>query len=164
MTFPNLILIVAGTLTGLFAGLLYAFSVAVVPGLRAASAKAHIEVMQAINVGIENPVFFLSFMGPIFLLPLAAYLHRGQPGAGLLVLAALLHIVGGCAVTIAGNLPLNAKLAKIKASALSEAEADKVRRDFQRPGSAWMKLHAVRTLSATAALACVIAGALQMAR
>jgi hypothetical protein len=30
-------------------------------------------------VKIENPVFFLSFFGPIVLLPLAAFLHWGQP-------------------------------------------------------------------------------------
>jgi uncharacterized membrane protein len=138
-------------LSGLLAGLLYAFSVAIVPALRSIKGTEHIAAMQAINDKIKNPVFFLSFLGPALLLPLAAFLYRDNAQFGLLVIAAVLHIVGAIGVTGAGNIPLNEKLDKIDVSTLSEAEADQIRNEFQGAGSAWMRFHMVRTLASIAA-------------
>ena len=155
MPFEDLVLIVGGTLTGLLAGVFYAFNVAFVPALRSVKGTRHIAVMQAVNVKIENPVFFLSFFGPTFLLPLAAFLYRGMPQFGLLIAASILHIVGSNGVTIAGDIPLNNKLNKIDVEQLSEAEADQIRTDFQRPGSPWMNYHNIRTLAAIGATVLV---------
>lgn len=155
MSLENIVLVIGGTLTGLMAGLLYTFNVAVVPALRSLKGTQHIAAMQAINEKIKNPVFFLSFFGPTLLLPLAAYLHRGTSEFPLLVAAALLHILGANGVTIIGNIPLNEKLDKIDASQLSDAEADSIRTAFQGPGSPWMRWHTVRTLAAIAATALV---------
>jgi uncharacterized membrane protein len=155
MTLANIVLVAAGTLTGLLAGLLYAFSVAVVPALRAIKGTAHISAAQAINVKIINPVFMLSFLGPVVLLPLAAFLHRDTPQFAPLVAASILDIIGAVGVTVAGNVPLNEKLDKIDVSKLSEAEADQIRNDYQGPGSPWMRFHTIRTLAATAATALV---------
>ncbi|MCI0397489.1 MAG: MerR family transcriptional regulator [Chloroflexi bacterium] len=88
-------------------------------------------------------------------LPLAAVLHWGGPQFPLLAAAAVLHIIGANGVTVAGNIPLNNKLAKIEVSQLPEAEADQIRKEFQGPGTPWMRLHAVRTLAAIAATALV---------
>lgn len=156
MSLENILLVVSGTLTGLFAGLLYAFSVAVVPGLRAIKGAQHIAAMQAINEKIKNPIFFLSFLGPTILLPVVAYLHRDTPQFPLLLAAALLHILGGNGVTIGGNLPLNDRLAQVNPDQISEAEADQIRSDFQHPGSPWMRFHAARTLATAAATALVL--------
>lgn len=153
--FEDIVLVVGGTLTGLFAGLLYAFNVAFVPALRQLKAKAHIAAMQAINRKILNPVFFLSFFGPAILLPLAAFLQRGGAQFGLLAAATILHIAGGIGVTIAGNVPLNEKLDKVDVGCISEAEADKIREEFQGPASSWMRLHNLRTLAAIVATALV---------
>lgn len=155
MTLENLVLVIGGTLTGLFAGLLYAFNVAIVPALRSIKGTSHIAAMQAINAKIKNPVFFLSFFGPTLLLPLVAYLHRGTAEFPLLVAAAALHIIGGNGVTIAGNIPLNERLDKVDSGHLSEAEADQIRAEFQGVGSLWMRFHNVRTLAVTAATALV---------
>jgi uncharacterized membrane protein len=164
MTFENIVLIIGGTLTGLLAGVFYAFNVAVVPALRRLKGKEHIAAMNAINDKIKNPVFFLSFFGPTILLPLAAYLHRAEASFPLLVAAALLHIVGSNGVTVAGNIPLNEKLDKVDVNQISDSEADQIRQDFQGPGSAWMRLHAVRTLAAIAATALVFIVCLIKAR
>lgn len=160
MLFEDIVLVVGGTCTGLLAGVFYTFSVAIVPALRSLKGTQHIAAMQAINVKIENPVFFLSFFGPTFLLPLAAFLHRSTPQFGWLVAASVLHIVGSNGVTIAGDIPLNNKLDKIDVEHLSEAEADQIRTAFQRPWSPWMNFHHLRTLAAIAAtilvfLACL---------
>ena len=90
MKLEDIVLVVGGTLTGLLAGVFYAFSVAFVPALRSIKGTQHIAAMQAINVKIENPVFFLSFFGSTILLPLAAFLHRSGSQFGLLVAAAVL--------------------------------------------------------------------------
>ena len=151
MTFENSVLVIAGVLTGLHAGLLYDFSVDIVPALRSIKGTAHIAMMQAINVKIENPVFFLSFFGPIVLLPLSAYLHLGEPQFVWLVAASVIQIVGCDGVTVAGNIPLNSTLAAIDPVTLSEEEADRIRTEFQGPGSRWMRLHTIRTLAAITA-------------
>jgi uncharacterized membrane protein len=164
MTFENIVLVVGGTLTGLLAGVFYAFNVAFVPTLRHLKAKQHIETMQVINAKIKNPVFFLSFFGPTILLPLAAFLNRSTAEFPLLVMAALLHIIGSDGVTIAANIPLNEALDKVDVSQISEAEAEKIRQDFQGPGSSWMRFHAVRTLAATAATALIFIVCLSRSR
>ena len=155
MTFENIVLVVGGTLTGLLAGLLYSFSVAIVPALRSLKATQHIAAMQSINVKIINPIFFLSFFGPVVLLPLAAFLHRGQPGFVLLVAAAIIQILGANGVTMFGNIPLNNELAKVDVTKISEEEADKIRKEFQGPGKPWMRFHTIRTLAAIISTALV---------
>ncbi len=160
MTLETVVLVVAGTLTGLLAGVFFAFNVAVVPSLLSINGKAHIAAMQAINVKIINPIFMLSFLGPIGLLPLAAFLYRDGTAFPYLVAAAVLHIVGAVGVTGVGNVPLNDKLAKVDINAISEAEADKVRLEYQGAGSAWMRWHNVRTVTSIAATALVFVACL----
>lgn len=164
MLVENIVLVLAGTLTALIAGLLYAFNVAVVPALRASKPTHHIAVMQAINTKIKNPVFFLSFMGPTVLLPLAAYLHRSTPEFVLLVAAAVLHILGTNGVTISGNLPLNDKLEQVDVTQLSDGEADRIRQAFQGTGTPWMRCHNIRTLASIAAVALVLVACLSKTR
>jgi hypothetical protein len=71
----------------------------------------------------------------IVLLPLAAFLHWGQPQVAWLLAALVIQIFGCEAATVAGNIPLNNRLATIDASKLSEAQADRIRKEFQGPGS-----------------------------
>lgn len=155
MNFQNGVLVTGGTLTGLLAGLFYAFHVAIVPGLRSATATQHLAAMQGINAKIQNPVFFLSFFGPTLLLPLAAYLHRGKPEFAMLVLAAGLFIVGANGVTMVVHLPLNEEIDKVAVNQISDAEAEPIRTDYQGPDTRWMRWHTVRTLTTTASAALV---------
>lgn len=155
MTVENVVLVASGVLAGLHAGLLYDFAIDVVPSMRKLKAKAHIEMFQAIDKTITNALFFPSFFGPIVLLPLAAFLFRGEPQFPWLVAAAIIQIVGCNGVTVARHLPLNAELAKIDTHKISDAEAEKVRLEFQGPGSKWTRFHAVRTLAGIAATTLV---------
>lgn len=155
MTLENIVLVISGTLTGLMAGLLYTFNVAIVPALRAVKGTQHIAVMQAINTKIQNPVFFLSFFGPTILLPVSAFLHRNTPEFLPLAGAAALHILGANGVTMAGNIPLNNQLDKVDANQIAEGEADRIRTEFQGRGSTWMRWHNVRTIAAILATALV---------
>jgi uncharacterized membrane protein len=157
MSFENVVLVLAGVSTGLHAGLLYDFSVDIVPSMRKLGAKAHIEMFQAIDKTITNPVFFLSFFGPIVLLPLATVLLWGEPQGAWLLIAAVVQIVGCNGATVAGNLPLNAELVKVDTAKISDAEAVKIRQAFQGRGSRWMVFHTIRTIAGTAATALIFA-------
>jgi uncharacterized membrane protein len=57
------VLVVAAVATGLIAGLFYAYSVSVMPDLAGADDHTFVHGMNEINDAIENPVFFLSFLG-----------------------------------------------------------------------------------------------------
>ena len=163
MTLENILLVIGGTLSGLLAGVMYTFNVAIVPALRSTKGTQHIAAMQALNLKIQNPVFFLSFFGPTVILPITAYLHRDTAQFPLLAAAAALHIIGANGVTMVGNIPLNNQLDKVDVNKISEAEADKIREDFQGVGSRWMNLHAIRTLTSTAATALVFIACLMKA-
>jgi uncharacterized membrane protein len=155
MTLQSIVMLVGGLLSALVAGLFADFSLAVVPGLRSLRARQHIEAMQSINRRIINPFFMLSFLGPTILLPAAAVLHWGTAQFLTLVAAALLHIIGVNGITIAGNVPLNNRLAQVSVDRLSEGEAEAVRTDYQGAGARWMRLHNLRTLAAVLMAALV---------
>lgn len=160
MTVENIVLVAGGVLAGLHAGLLYDFSVDVVPSMHKLKPKAHIEMFQAIDKTITNALFFPSFFGPVILLPLAAFLLRDTPQFEWLLAAAIIQIVFCNGATVAGNLPLNAELAKVDTNKISEAEAEKIRQNFQGPGSKWMRFHTVRILAGTIATALVFVACL----
>jgi len=156
--------VVGGVLTGLHAGLLYDFAVDVVPSLRKLKAKAHIEMFQSIDKTITNPVFFLSFFGPIILLPLAALLFRGESPFAWLAAASVIQILFCNGVTMTAHLPLNAELAKVDTSKISDAEAEKIRQTFQGPGSKWVYFHAIRTWAGIVATTLVFMACLSLAK
>jgi uncharacterized membrane protein len=135
---------------------MYTFNVAIVPALRVMRPKEHIVAMQAINIKIVNPIFLFSFLGPAIILPLAAILHNGSVQFPWLVGAAILHIVGIDGVTVAGNIPLNKKLDAVDASQLTDAEAERIRQDFQGRGSMWMRYHNIRTISGIIATVLIL--------
>lgn len=159
----QLVLILSGLFTALVAGVFYAFTVAVVPALRAMQAKAHLVAMQQINLKIENPLFFLSFFGALILLPVAAYLTWGSASFPLVLIATLLYALGGFGATAFGDIPLNNQLARIKVESISDEEAEKIRQDFQGPYRPWMQYHAVRTITSTLAAALMFLACLWLA-
>jgi uncharacterized membrane protein len=56
-------------LSGLVAGLLYAYSCSVNSGLKNLPDAAYLKAMQSINIAIQNPLFFASFLGlPVLLI------------------------------------------------------------------------------------------------
>lgn len=80
MTFENIVLAISGTLTSLLAGLFFGYSVSVIPAFKQLKDGEYVRAMQAINKAILNPIFFISFMGPVLLLPLSTFLALPQPG------------------------------------------------------------------------------------
>jgi uncharacterized membrane protein len=151
---PSLALGAAALTMGLLAGLFYAYSVSVMPGLGQADDRTLVDGMQQINEAIENPVFFLSFLGaPVLILAALVLEHRsGSRQVVRWVGAALVLCVVAIVVTGALNIPLNDDL---KQAGDPERIADiaQARDDFYGPWVAW---NIVRTVASTAALGCLV--------
>ena len=90
-TSSGLVLGAAALTMGLLAGLFYAYSVSVMPGLAQADDRTLVDAMQHINEAIENPVFLLTFFGAPLLAVAALILERRSAALGCLAYALLLH-------------------------------------------------------------------------
>ena len=143
-------LIAATLLTGLSAGLCFTWSNAVTPGIGRLDDLSYLQAFQHMNRAIINPLFLLIFFGPLFLSPLAAILHRAQPGhiLWMLALASALYFGGLVLVTIFGNVPLNEVLDKTNLSNISTEGAKVLRKRFE---SRWNTFHLIRTISSSIA-------------
>ena len=146
----NVMLICTIVLSGLVAGLLYAYACSVNPGLHKLSDKEYLSAMQSINIAIQNPVFFISFMGSLILFPIAAFqLRSGQQAAfNYILIAMILYVAGVFGVTMFANVPLNNRLADFNIAAASQNELAAMRAIFEKP---WNMYHLIRTIASVAA-------------
>jgi len=141
-------------LSGLVAGLFYAYSCSVNPGLKSLSDSEYIRAMQSINVAILNPLFFVSFMGLLALFPLSAYQSYGQGSTFYFLLGAtVIYFIGTFGVTIFFNVPLNDRLAKFPILMATADESSAMRQAFEKP---WNTYHTIRTVAAVVAFGLAI--------
>ncbi|NRQ37128.1 DUF1772 domain-containing protein [Nonomuraea sp. NN258] len=102
--------ILALALNGLMAGVFFAFSTAVMPGLDAAGADHAAASMRGINQKILNPRFLSTFtLAPVASLAggvLMLIAGRTAPAIALLA-AALVYFLGSIVVTAVVNVPMN---------------------------------------------------------
>ena len=160
MTVQTVVLGTTAVTTALIAGLLYAYSCSVNPGLNRLPDASYLAAMQAINRAIQNPVFFLSFLGTLVLLPLSTWLQYSQAGSTrfwLLLLASIVYGIGVFGVTAVGNVPLNETLNAVDLANGSSTELANLRSAFEQP---WNRLHSLRTVASMATLVLVIAACL----
>jgi uncharacterized membrane protein len=157
----GLVLLAATLATGLMAGLYFAFSVAVMPGLGASDDRTFVEAMQRVNVAILNGWFSLAFGGALVLGAIAAALHwrgDGRPALPWIIAGVVLY-AASLVVTMGFNVPLNDKLAAAGDPAKIRDPAA-VREQFE---AAWLRWNVARVLTTTAALGC-LAWALRLGR
>lgn len=154
-------LLASGILTtGLMSGLLYAWSVSVMPGTRRVPDTTYIETMQSINRAIINPAFILPYMGVPALLAGASILQfrAGDNRRGMLLAgAAATYVVGVLGVTIGGNVPLNDSLDAFQLADSNEQAIAERRRSYEKP---WNRWHYLRTAASIGAFALASAAAL----
>ena len=158
------VLILTTTSTALMAGLFYAYSCSVVPGLRLLDDRGYLSAMQSINKAIQNPVFFAPFFGTLVLLPLSTYLgYDKNSGTGfwLIVAASAFYYIGVFGVTVFGNVPLNDGLEKFDLAKASAAAINEQRKAFERP---WNGLNMIRTVSSIAALVLMVVACLRVVK
>lgn len=148
------LLVTAGVLVALSAGLYAAFAYAVMPGLRAADDTTFVGTMRAVNSAIVNPVFAVIFFGgPVFAIAAAIAVYVSGSVWHAAAVGAVLQ-VGTVAITIAGNVPLNNALEADGGADLSAA-----RDAFERR---WTRWNLIRTVTGIAALVALFVAAVQL--
>lgn len=153
-SFQNIVFFLTVLFSGLIAGLMYSYSCSVNNGLKALPDEAYVKAMQSINTAIQNPYFFLCFLGLIVLFPLTAKLSYTQPYFYIWLAATLLYCIGVFGVTIFGNVPLNNQLAAFDSTNASAKEISEMRTAFE---SAWNNYHFIRTIAAVLSFGLTIA-------
>jgi len=141
------VLVLGVTSSGLIAGLFCAFAYAVMPGLHRTDARTLVSAMQKINLAIVNPVFLLLFFGGLVVTASATWVCRHDAIAPWAIAAAVLYLLG-LIVTVAGNIPLNDRLA-------IATDPDTARTAFE---TAWVRWNLVRAILHTAAFTALAAG------
>ena len=102
---------------GLVAGILYAFSSAVMKALARLPAAQGIAAMQSINVVVINPWFMGAFLGTAagcVLVAVISLLRWSGPGAVYLLSGGMVYLIGTILVTMASNVPRNNALAAVE--------------------------------------------------
>jgi len=156
ITFQNVNLVITATTTALIAGLFYAWTCSVIPGLARLSNFEYIRAMQSLNLSIQNPLFFASFLGTALLLPVCSYLHFGQPISTrfwLLLISTAIYLIGVLGVTIFGNVPLNDSLAAFQLDSASVNEIAEARSRFE---NRWNSLNTIRTVASSFSIILII--------
>lgn len=143
----------ATLLTGLNAGVLLAFAIAVLPGLRRAGDVVFVAAMRGVNRAILNGWFLTVFLGAPAVTALAVVLgwRAGEGTPPPWSTAALLLGLVVVGVTAAVNVPLNERLA-------AEPEAGDAATARERFEPRWRHWHLVRTVAAVAAFGALLAG------
>ncbi|MGW6906594.1 anthrone oxygenase family protein [Streptomyces sp. NPDC054940] len=143
-TLAGTVLGAATVAMGLIAGSFYVFACAVMPGLARSDDRVFVEVMRDINEVIQNPVFFLSFLGALVLTGVSAWQVREAPYRGWVWAAATAYALAFF-VTVAFNIPLNDGLK-------GTGDPAALREEFEGPWLAW---NALRAVLATVAVGCL---------
>ncbi len=143
--------LLAATITvALMAGLYYAFTISVMPGLARAGDEVFVAAMRQINRAILNGWFAIGFGGSAVLAAIAAVLHLGDPSLPWII-AALVLYVSTLVVTFSVNVPLNNAL-DASGDPAGSRDAPAVRAAFE---SRWVRWNTVRTLVCVLALGCL---------
>lgn len=155
--FP-IILIVATLLCALVAGLLFAFAIVTMPGIRSLKDGEFIRAFQVMDGVIQNnqPSFMLVWIGSALTLLLAAALGFGQlnlAGKGILLTAVLLYIIGVQLPTGMINVPLNNQLQTLDTGNMTASAQAAARLNFEPRWNQWNK---IRTVVATLVTALLI--------
>ncbi|MES2560395.1 MAG: anthrone oxygenase family protein [Bacteroidota bacterium] len=143
-------------LTGLLAGLFYGYQCSVINGLGALGNKEYLLSFQSIDKYIQNPVFFLSFMGSLIVLPIASYVFYKSGNYDLfpyVITATTIYAIGVFGITAACNVPLNEMLRDFDIQSATENQLQEIRMHFE---TSWNNWHFIRTLASIASFITLI--------
>jgi uncharacterized membrane protein len=142
--------------SGMIGGLLFAFSNFVMRAIAQQTPESGIRSMQAINITIINPLFFLVFLGTALaslILAITALPRLSSPGTIFLLIGCAFYIFGTFGVTMAFNVPLNNRLAVLDPSTTPAAEF------WREYITSWTQWNHVRTIAAILASLLLILSA-----
>ncbi|MGA9870164.1 MAG: anthrone oxygenase family protein [Rhodococcus sp. (in: high G+C Gram-positive bacteria)] len=142
--------VVAAVGTGLTAGVLLAFSVAVVPALSTRPRSEAAATMQVINIVIIAPVFLAVFLGSAVagVVAVVGAIATNDSERLYIGIGTAVYVTGCVIVTAAVNVPLNNALAQTDPATTDGAAT------WDSYRSRWTRWNHARTAAATAA--CVL--------
>ncbi|MCW3818843.1 DUF1772 domain-containing protein [Micromonospora sp. DR5-3] len=143
------VLVAATLLAGLMAGLFFAYSCSVMPGLAATDDRSFVQTMQWINRRILNGWFLTAFLGSMVLIVAAVALHYADGPVLVWTGAALVLYGATLVITMRWNVPLNDQLDR--AGPADDPAA--IRERFEAP---WVRWNLARTITSVAAFGCLI--------
>lgn len=148
------ITVAAAVCIALVAGLLFAFAVVVMPGIRALPDREHLQAFRVMDGVIQrgSPVFLAVWAGSAVLPAIAAgvrFASDAGPDPALLVAAALVSLLAVHLPTVAVNVPLNNRLQAADVAALDAAATAVLRQGFE---GRWTRGNAARTVASTVVL------------
>ncbi|MEM7549545.1 MAG: DUF1772 domain-containing protein [Bacteroidota bacterium] len=145
-----IMIILTIVLTGLSAGLFYAWEVSVIPGTRKLDDRIYLQTMQSINRAILNPLFFAIFFGPALFLVISTAMEFRQGlsfAFWFMLISTVLYLLGTFGITAFGNVPLNNTLDVLDFNQLINSELNTFRKSYEQP---WNHLHRIRTICSIA--------------
>ena len=134
----------------MMAGVFFAFSAFVMQALARLPAQQGIAAMQSINILAVTPTFMAALFGTAAAclgLMVWAVISWGEPPATLVFSAGVLYLLGTIGVTIACNVPLNNRLAKLHPQSTNAAGY------WDEYVTKWTSWNHVRTVAALVAAA-----------
>lgn len=151
-------LVVATLLCSLVAGLVFAFAVVVMPGIKNLKDGEFIRAFQVMDGIIQNnqPLFMLVWVGSALALIVTAGFGITQLTGGnrvLLMVATCLYLFAVQLPTVTINIPLNNKLQTLDVEAMNEPGHHLARAEFE---SRWNRWNAIRTFSASLVTALLL--------
>lgn len=144
-------LVLAAFLCSLVAGFLFAFAVAVMPGLRRLDNGAFIRAFQVIDRIIQNnqPLFVLVWVGSVLAVIVAAVMGVwALTGVDrlVIVIVALGYLCGVQVPTMLANIPLNNELQRLDVATMTETMRQRAREAFE---PRWNRWNVIRTVCAS---------------
>lgn len=155
LTTSNLSLFAATLLIGLTAGLCFTWGNAVTPGIGQLDDLGYLQSFQKMNRSIENPLFFVVFIGSFFVGLATLFFNKtvSPEHFRLLLVAIGIYFLGVILVTVMGNVPLNQLLDKTDLSTSTTEELKELRERFEIP---WNRFHLIRVLASMVSFAMLI--------
>jgi uncharacterized membrane protein len=152
-------LFLATFLCSLAAGLLFAFAIVVMPGIRSLNDREFIRAFQVMDRIIQNnhPLFMFVWIGSILAMLISVVLGIGWLNGAhrlFIIIAALAYFLGVQLPTIRINIPLNNQLQMLDVDTMNEEEL-KVARSAFEPN--WNRWNSFRTIVASLVSGILIA-------
>ena len=151
MDLLHITVILATLLCSLVAGVVLAFAIVVMPGIKTLNDHDFLQAFKVIDRVIQNnqPVFILVWLGSVVVLISSALLGIAQLGGInrlLIIMATITYGFGVQLPTTTINVPLNNQLQRQDLATMTELALRKTRINFE---PRWNRWNAIRTIFAT---------------
>lgn len=143
----GVVLVVSTVAAGLLAGLFYAYTCSVLPGLARADDRTFVEGMRGINVAIVNGWFLVTFLGAPLLAGVAVLVHLRSGQTLWWTVAGFAFLLAVLVITGVVHVPMN------NALAAGQDGYARLRERFETP---WVRWNVVRTVAAVAGFGCLV--------